>query len=128
MRKAIIVLSIFIILISFGFFEVFKVRATLTTIEDIIVDLNLQYELNEEDITIFYNEIGDVKEFWEEKERWLCFLFNHRDLSIITDSINRLRAYTKNNDFDNAIAEFALLKEYSTKSYHIMGFNIHNIL
>ena len=128
MRKAITVLSIFIALIVFGFFEVFKVRSTLTTIEDIVIDLNLQYELNEEDITIFYDDIGDVKEFWEEKESWLCFIFNHRDLSVITDSINRLRAYTKNNDFDNAIAEFALLKEYSTKSYHIMGFNIHNIL
>ena len=128
MRKAITVISIFLALITFGFFEVFKVRSTLTTIEDIITDLNLQYELNEDDITIFYDEIGDVKEFWEEKEGWLCFLFNHRDLSVITDSINRLRAYTKNNDFDNALAEFALLKEYSTKSYHIMGFNIHNIL
>lgn len=128
MRKAITVLSIFIVLITFGFIEVFKVRDTLTSIEDIIIDLNLQYELNEDDITIFYDVIGDVKEFWEEKESWLCFLFNHRDLSVITDSINRLRAYTKNNDFDNAIAEFALLKEYSNKSYHIMGFNIHNIL
>ena len=128
MKKAITVISIFLILIVFGFFEVFKVRATLTSMEDIINDLNLQYELNEEDITIFYDDIGDVKEFWEEKEGWLCFLFNHRDLSVITDSINRLRAYTKNNDFDNALAEFAVLKEYSTKSYHIMGFNIHNIL
>lgn len=128
MRKAITVISIFVLLISFGFYEVFKVRDTLTTIEDIITDLNLQYELNEDDITIFYDEVGDFKEFWEEKEGWLCFLFNHRDLSVITDSINRLRAYTKNNDFDNALAEFAVLKEYSTKSYHIMGFNIHNIL
>ena len=128
MRKAITVNSIFIILIVFGFFEVIKVRETLTSIEDIITDLNLQYEQNEHDITIFYDEVGDVKEFWEKKEGWLCFLFNHRDLSVITDSINRLRAYTKNNDFDNAIAEFAVLKEYSSKSYHIMGFNIHNIL
>lgn len=128
MKKAITVIILFTILIGFGFFEVTKVRYTLTSIEDIISDLNLQFEQNEDDITIFYDEVGDVKEFWEEKEGWLCFLFNHRDLSVITDSINKLRAYTKNNDFDNAIAEFAVLKEYSSKSYHIMGFNIHNIL
>lgn len=128
MKKAILVIFIFTTLITFGFFEVFQVRKTLTSMEDIITDLNLQFELNEEDITIFYDEIGDIKEFWEDREGWLCFLFNHRDLSVITDSINRLRAYTKNNDFDNALAEFAVLKEYSTKSYHIMGFNIHNIL
>ena len=113
---------------TFGFVEVFKVREVLTSMEDMISDLSLEYELNEENITIFYDDIGDIKEFWEEKEDWLCFLFNHRDLSVITDSLNRLRAYTKNNDFDNATAELSLLKEYSSESYHIMGFNIHNIL
>ena len=128
MKKAITVIILFAALIVFGIIEVTKVRYTLTSIEDIICDLSLQFEQNEDDITIFYDEVGDIKEFWEEKEGWLCFLFNHRDLSVITDSINRLRAYTKNNDFDNAIAEFAVLKEYSSKSYHIMGFNIHNIL
>ena len=128
MKKAITILLIFTILITFGFIEVFRVRQVLTSIEDMISDLSLQYELNEDNITIFYDDIGDIKEFWEEKESWLCFVFNHRDLSVITDSLNRLRAYTKNNDFDNAIAELSLLKEYSSKSYHIMGFNIHNIL
>lgn len=128
MRKAITIISLFTILITFGFLEVFKVREVLTSMEDMISDLSLEYELNEENITIFYDDIGDIKEFWEDKEDWLCFLFNHRDLSVITDSLNRLRAYTKNNDFDNAIAELSLLKEYSSESYHIMGFNIHNIL
>ena len=128
MKKAITVVIILAITIGFGFFEVFNVRKTLTTMEDIISDLYMEYELNEDNITVFYDDVGDLKEFWEEKENWLCFLFNHRDLSVITDSLNRLRAYTKNNDYDNAVSELSLLKEYSTKSYHIMGFNIHNIL
>jgi len=127
-KKAITVLVILILVISFGFFEVFNVRKILTTMEDIINDLYHEYELNEDDITIFYDDVGDLKEFWEEKEAWLCFLFNHRDLSVITDSLNRLRAYTKNNDYDNSVGELSMLREYSTKSYHIMGFNIHNIL
>ena len=36
--------------------------------------------------------------------------------------------YTKNNDYDNAICELELLKEYSSDSYHILGFNLHNVL
>lgn len=128
MRKAFTVLAIFLITISLGIFELVRVRRTLTSMEDIITDLNQRYETNKSDITIFYDELGDLKEYWERQENWLCFVFNHRDLSIITDSINRLIPYTKNNDYDNAIAELSLLKEYSTKSYHIMGFNIHNIL
>ena len=95
--------------------------------ENTIIDLSRQYELSEKEITEYYDTIGDIKEFWMKKEEWLCYLFNHRDLSVITDSFNRLQAYTKNNDYDNAIAELALLKYYSSKNNHIMGFDINNI-
>ncbi len=128
MKKAIIVITITLATIVFGILELTRVRTTLTSMEDIITDLNVRYEQNSEDITIFYDELGDLKEYWERQENWLCYIFNHRDLSTITDSINRLIPYTKNNDYDNAICELSLLKEYSTQSYHIMGFNIHNIL
>lgn len=128
MKRAIIIISIFLITITFAFVELFSVRKVLTSMENSVIDLKMQYELNEENITEYYNKVGDIKEYWEENEDWLCFLFNHRDLSTITDSINRLQAYTRNNDFDNAIAELAILRDYSTQNCHIMGFNIHNIL
>lgn len=128
MKKAITVISIFLITITFGIIELVSVRATLTQMETIVNILYSKYEDSQENITVYYDDVSVVKDFWEDKENWLCFLFNHRDLSIITDSINRLLAYTKNNDYDNSVCELALLKEYSTKSYHIMGFNIHNIL
>ena len=128
MKKAITFIAIFAVTITLGILELVSVRTTLTSLEDIIADFSIRYEQNKDDITIFYDELGDLKEYWENQEDWLCYIFNHRDLSTITDSINRLIPYTKNNDYDNAIAELSLLKEYSTKSYHIMGFNIHNIL
>lgn len=128
MKKGILVLCIFIITITFGIVELNTVQSTLQSMENAITHLNQDYETNSDNITIYYNKISNIKEYWQEKERWLCFLFNHRDLSVITDSINRLQAYTKNNDYDNAISELALLKEYSTQSCHIMGFNINNVL
>ena len=128
MKKAITILAILIITISIGTFELLSVKNTLTSLEDMIWDFNQRYEINQDNITIFYDEIGDLKEYWEQKENWLCFIFNHRDLSTITDSINRLRAYTKNNDYDNAIAEIELLNGLTEKNTHILGFNIHNIL
>ena len=128
MKKAIIILSILLITITFGIVELVSVSKVLTSMENSIVDLNRQYEISEENITIYYDKVSDIKEYWSEKENWLCFLFNHRDLSVITDSINRLQAFTKNNDFDNAIAELAMLKYYSSKNCHIMGFNINNVL
>jgi hypothetical protein len=92
-----------------------------------IMGLYKEYEENEDDITIFSSKVGNIKEYWLKNEDWLGFIFNNRDLSTITDSINRLQAYTKNNDYDNAIAELAMLQQYSTENSHIMGFNFKNI-
>lgn len=127
MKKAILIIIIFVATISFGFFEISKVKTILTTMEDCVLDMNREFELNQEDITIFYDKVGDIKEYWQEKELFLCYIFNHRDLGTITDSLNRLLAYVKNNDYDNATAELSMLREYSTQNYHIMGFNMHNI-
>ena len=127
-KRAIMVMIIFVTTITFAVVELCSVKKVLITMEDSVTDLKMQYELNEDEITQYYDKVSDIKEYWTTNESWLCFLFNHRDLSTITDSINRLQAYTKNNDFDNAIAELAILKDYSTQNCHIMGFNIHNIL
>lgn len=128
MKKGILILIIFISTITFGVIELKKVGNVLWSMENTVINLNYEYEKNENNITIFYDKVSDIKEFWLENEDWLCYLFNHRDLSVITDSINRLQAYTKNNDFDNAIVELALLKEYSTENCHIMGYNLKNVL
>ena len=128
MKKAILIIFILFITIGCGFWEVFSVKNVLSDMQASIVTLDEKFENNQEDITIYYDEIKEVRNTWEKKERWLCFLFNHRDLSVITDSFNRLLAFTENNDYDNATSELSMLKEYSTKSHHIMGFNIHNIL
>lgn len=127
-RKAITIITILIITITLGIVELISVRKTLTEMEQVVITLYDKYESNEKDISVYYDEVTLVKDFWEKKEAWLCYLFNHRDLSSITDSISRLQAYTKNNDYDNSVCELSLLREYSTQNYHIMGFNIQNIL
>lgn len=127
MKKGLIVIIIILITITFGITELIQVNKVLTTMEISIMGLYKEYEENEEDITIFSNKVGNIKEYWLKSEDWLGFIFNNRDLSTITDSINRLQAFTKNNDYDNAIAELAMLQQYSTENSHIMGFNFKNI-
>ena len=122
-KKGLLVLTIIILTLIFGILELYNVDKVLTTMEISIMGLYKEYEENEEDITIFSNKVGNIKEYWLKSEDWLGFIFNNRDLSTITDSINRLQAYTKNNDYDNAIAELAMLQQYSTENSHIMGFN-----
>lgn len=126
-KKGLIVIIIISLTIAFGILELKQVDKVLTTMEIAVMGLRKEYEENEDDITIYSNTIGNIKEYWLKSENWLGFIFNNRDLSSITDSINRLQAYTKNNDYDNAIAELAMLEQYSTENSHIMGFNFKNI-
>ena len=127
MKKGITIIIIIILTIILGIVELKQVDQVLTTMEISVMGLRKEYEENEDDITQFSNKVGNIKEYWLKSEDWLGFIFNNRDLSTITDSINRLQAYTKNNDYDNAIAELAMLEQYSTENSHIMGFNFKNI-
>ena len=127
MKKGITVIIIITVTIVFGIIELKQVDKVLTTMEISVMGLRKEYEENEDDITLFSNKVGNIKEYWLNCEDWLGFIFNNRDLSTITDSINRLQAFTKNNDYDNAIAELAMLEQYSTENSHIMGFNFKNI-
>ena len=127
MKKGITIIIIVAITIVFGILELQQVDKVLSTMEISVMGLRKEYEENEDDITLFSNKVGNIKEYWLKCEDWLGFIFNNRDLSTITDSINRLQAYTKNNDYDNAIAELAMLEQYSTENSHIMGFNFKNI-
>ena len=127
MKKGITIIIIVAITIIFGILELQQVDKVLSTMEISVMGLRKEYEDNEDDITLFSNKVGNIKEYWLKCEEWLGFIFNNRDLSTITDSINRLQAYTKNNDYDNAIAELAMLEQYSTENSHIMGFNFKNI-
>lgn len=126
-RKGLTVLTLFLVTIIVGIIEIINVNNVITTMENIFIDLNREYALNKDDITIFYDDINDAEEIWENNGIWLSHIFNHRDLSSITDSINRLQAYTKNNDYDNAICELSLLTQYYSNDNHVMGFSIHNI-
>ena len=127
MKKGITVIIIIILTIILGIVELKQVDQVLSTMEISVMGLRKEYEENEDDIAQFSNKVGNIKEYWLKSEDWLGFIFNNRDLSTITDSINRLQAYTKNNDYDNAIAELAMLEQYSTENSHIMGFNFKNI-
>ena len=127
-RKGLTILALFLAMIVLGILETINVTRVIDTMENIFVELNREYELNQDDITIFYDDICDAEEIWERNGNWLSHVFNHRDLSSITDSINRLQAYTKNNDYDNAICELSLLTQYYSKDNHVMGFSFQNLL
>ena len=128
MKRTICILLITISLFSLAIFELIHVNTITHYLEIKVNTLPAKFENNKEDISVLYSEIYEVSEYWNSFETPLCLIFSHKDLSTTTDSLTRLLAYTKINDYENAIVELTLLQELASKNYHIMGFNIHNVL
>ena len=128
MKKIVIVSIITLLLITLGTFEVIMVKNINVKLLSNVNQLHTLTIENKDDLTHILEKVDSIKNDWDNVEPVLCLMFNHKDLSTITDTLSKYRAYVYNNDYDNAIAEISLLKEYAEKNDHVMGFNIQNLL
>jgi len=122
------IVFLFLALITLATYEVVMVDKVIVKLENQVTSLSEMVKSNKEDLSIVETEISYIKKDWDSKEDNLCLMFNHKDLSAITDSLTKLKSYIYNNDYDNAVAEVDLLNEYARKNRHIMGFNMQNLL
>ena len=127
-KKALPVIIIAIILLALAIVDIVYVSNFIDDINNEVGALVTMYEENEDDITVIIPQLDKVQNKWKKNETILCFIYNHRDISLITDSLSKLSSYTRVNDYEDAYTEVRLLKEYTEKSPRIMNFNIHNVL
>lgn len=127
-KRIITISALFGLLIILAFYELVAVNNLITTLNEQATNLQTEIYENKEFVSSSINSVKKTKEYWNKNEIILTLMFNHKDLSTITDTLSRLYSYVENNDFDNAIAEVNLLKQYSEKNKWIMGFNFQNIL
>ena len=111
-----------------GICEIILINNTYQKIETEINTLIEDYDANKTDITSLYQNIDSLYNYWDNVEDPLCLLFNHRDLDTLSQSLEKVKEYTQQNDYNNAILELKLAYGIIEKSKHIMAFNIFNIL
>ncbi len=127
-KRIITISALFSLLIILAFYELVAVNNLITNLNEQATNLQTEIYENKEFVSNSINSVKKTKEYWNKNEIILTLMFNHKDLSTITDTLSRLYSYVENNDYDNAIAEVNLLKQYSEKNKWIMGFNFQNIL
>jgi predicted nucleic acid-binding Zn-ribbon protein len=115
-------------LLGLAITELVLVKTFITEIENDVNTLVIEFESNKEDITKLTTKIEVIHEKWDTQEQLLCLMFNHKDLSMLTDCITRVSEYCKQNNYNDGIVELKILQEYTKKNHHIMGFNFNNIL
>ncbi len=127
-KRAIMVLVIAILLFALAIVECFVVNDFIVKVDSDVGALIPLYEENKNDITFLTDKATAIEDTWDKNEQLLCLMFNHKDIGMLTDTMTRLVEYTKQNNYDDAIVELKILKEYTEKNHTIMGCNIHNIL
>lgn len=128
MKRGIFMITLMVLLLSLAIWEAVAVNGVISNLSDSIDLIIDDFENHKNDITVLSKDVSEIKSFWDDRECTLCLMFNHKDLSDVTDSLNKLKTYTDLNDYDDALTELYLLQNFSSKATHIMGFNIHNIL
>ena len=128
MKRGIFMITLTVLLLSLAIWEAVAVNGVISNLSDYIDLIINDFENHKNDITVLSKDVSEIKSFWDDRECTLCLMFNHKDLSDVTDSLNKLKTYTDLNDYDDALTELYLLQNFSSKATHIMGFNIHNIL
>jgi len=127
-KRTIVIITIAILLLTLAITEVVLVKNFIIEIENEVNRLVVLYEENQEDITPFADDMLTLERKWDDREQLLCLMFNHKDMSALTDCMTRVLAYTKQNNYDDAIVELRVLQEYASKNHDIMGCNFNNIL
>lgn len=128
MKRGIFMITLTVLLLSLAIWEAVAVNGVISNLSNSIDLIINDFENHKNDITVLSKDVSEIKSFWDDRECTLCLMFNHKDLSDVTDSLNKLKTYTDLNDYDDALTELYLLQNFSSKATHIMGFNIHNIL
>lgn len=127
MKRALAIIAITLLLLVSGIIEVINVSSIINVLQADVMHFETELHENRSDLSALENEVERIKDDWQKKELKLCLMFNHKDLSTITDALNRLHTNITLNDYDNALIEINLLKAYSENSIHVMGFNFQNI-
>ena len=127
-KRAITMLIVGTILIGLAITEMIIVENFIDNIETKINELVVKFDENRDDITVLTPLIEDIEQTWDSKEHILCLMFNHKDMSMVTDSITRVKEYCEQNNYGDGVVEVMILQEYAKKNHNIMGFNFNNIL
>lgn len=128
MKRLVVVMLITLSLLCLATYEAILVANINDRLENDVNNLCDKFEDYIDNVSDLEEEVTSMRNLWEEKEPQLCLMFNHKDLSNVSDCFVRLLASVKNNDYDNATIEVNLLKEYIQKNRYTMGFNLQNIL
>ena len=100
-----IIICIVIILGIFGL-EFFTQNYTQKAVNEITgIFKNIEDNISKRDIEQVNNELKNIRDKWEEKQKKLAYYIEHDELEKVHTSIVKMKSYVENENFSEAMAE-----------------------
>jgi len=125
LKEAIICIVIVIGILGLEFYTQNFTQKTVNEITGIFK--NIEENISKQDIEQTNNEIKNIEDKWEEKQKKLAYYIEHDELEKVHTAIVTMKSYVQTEDFSSAMAE---LEEGKFVIEHIQeknSFNLQNI-
>lgn len=129
MKRGIVIISLFIILIGLCTLEEVYLKQNLVKLYDSSNDLLSLVEKSEDvNTTEITTKIKNLEDFWNKTEGYFCLVVNHISMEEAGEQISKIVTLSELNKKDELIVEINLLIYYAKSYEHIIVPHIQNIL
>lgn len=109
-KTSLIILLLFSSIVSVGLIiNIFLNNTSYSLLNSIYV---IQFNIDNENWDISYNEIVKLKSEWEKNKRVWSALIHHDEIDKISENLELLTEYIKAKDKTNSLSHIAVLRKY----------------
>ena len=129
MKRAILIISLFLILIVISLLEEILLTQNLEELYNKSVSLLNNVEITENvNSTQILTEIEELKNFWDTSENYICIVINHIYIEEVGEQLTKIKTLSEQNKKEEIIVEINLLIYYAKSYQHLIIPTIQNIL
>lgn len=126
MIKRILILSIFLILIAIGIFDLVCVNSSINTAMAKTSEIESLIKENA-DLEIIKKTADEMEQNWVKKEKILTIFMYYRDIDTLGKQISLVKMLITEEQIDDAKVEIGGLKYLLTSAKKVSDFSIDNI-
>lgn len=128
MKRIIAVIVITLVIIGLAIWELLYIDSTIDVMNakcgEIYTEISTQTTVTDK----LSQQVDNIEKYWLKREKTLCLVISHKDMSNIGDYIGYLKASVRNDNLADCQTYALLLRENMRYLGHMISFNFENIL
>ena len=129
MKRNIIIVIIFLILLSVSVYEEALIGYTKDNLGSNLTVLTTRIDENKDNINQdeIMDSFNNLDNFWDKQKVKLCFFTNYDKIRFVDESLLKIHDGIRANNIEIVEENISTLKSFNEFISYIMGFNINNL-